>query len=758
MGHSFTEYESDKNATCEEDGTKTAICDHGCGEKDTVKEEGSAFGHDYESSVTKEPTCTETGVETYVCKNNPSHTYTEVIQATGHKWDEEYTIDKEASCTEDGSKSIHCKNCQETKDAVAIPALGHKRADPVKENEVAPTCETEGFYDEVVYCSVCKGEISREKKTVEATGHSWDEGTVTLQPTGNKPGIRTYLCTVCSKTKTEEISATGIHVYKEEITKEPTCTEAGIRTYTCTEEDCMASYMEEIPAIGHSFTNYVSDGNATCEEDGTKTAMCDHGCGEKDTVKEEGSAFGHDYESSVTKEPTCTETGVETYVCKNNPSHTYTEVIQATGHKWDEEYTIDKEASCTEDGSKSIHCKNCQETKDVVVIPALGHKGEEPVKENVIAPTCKTEGSYDEVIYCTVCEKEISRETKTVEKTAHTWDDGTITKEANCKEEGVRTYTCERCGDTYTESIQMKDHSWNKDYTVDKKASCAEEGLESIHCSVCNAVQKGSEREIAKSNHTYGDWTTVKKATSDSTGLKERVCKICGYVDQKDIPKTDSEGQEDADKTTSENPVSINEVDKQIITKKSDTDLKGSTFSLLQAKGVAKSKTSVKVSWKKVSGAKTYIVYGNKCGEGNQFKKLKTVSGTSYTQKKLRKGTYYKYLIVAVNGDKVLALSKNIHVATKGGKVGNNKSVTTRAKKDKVSLKKGKKFKLGAKAVAQSKKLRVKNHRGIAYESSNKKIATVSGKGVIKAVGKGTCYVYAYAQNGVCKRIKVSVK
>ena len=199
-------------------------------------------------------------------------------------------------------------------------------------------------------------------------------------------------------------------------------------------------------------------------------------------------------------------------------------------------------------------------------------------------------------------------------------------------------------------------------------------------------------------------------------------------------------------------------MDKQITTAKSDADPQGSVFNLLQAKGVAKSNTSVKISWKRVPGASTYIIYANKCGANNQFIKLNTVSGTSFTQTKLKKGTYYKYLIVAVNGDKALATSKTIHVATKGGKVGNHKSVTTKAKKNKVSLKRGKSFKLGAKAVAQSKKLKVKKHRGIAYESSNKSIASVSGKGVIKAVGKGTCYVFAYAQNGVCRKIKVTVK
>lgn len=100
-----------------------------------------------------------------------------------------------------------------------------------------------------------------------------------------------------------------------------------------------------------------------------------------------------------------------------------------------------------------------------------------------------------------------------------------------------------------------------------------------------------------------------------------------------------------------------------------------------------------------------------------------------------------------------------MHIATKGGKYCNYKSVTTKAKKNKVTLKKkGKTFKLGAKAVKESSKLKANAHRKIRYESSDKKIATVDSTGKIKAVKKGTCYVYAYAQNGIYKKIKVTVK
>ena len=80
--------------------------------------------------------------------------------------------------------------------------------------------------------------------------------------------------------------------------------------------------------------------------------------------------------------------------------------------------------------------------------------------------------------------------------------------------------------------------------------------------------------------------------------------------------------------------------------------------------------------------------------------------------------------------------------------------IVTKAKK----LKKGKKLSLKAKAVPQSKKLKVRKHVGVRYETTNKKIATLTAKGVVKAKKKGTCYVYAYAQNGVFKKIKVVVK
>ncbi len=194
---------------------------------------------------------------------------------------------------------------------------------------------------------------------------------------------------------------------------------------------------------------------------------------------------------------------------------------------------------------------------------------------------------------------------------------------------------------------------------------------------------------------------------------------------------------------------------------KSEGDIKGSAFQKLQAAVSKTTSKSVKLIWNKVKGADGYQIYGAKCGKANKLKLLKDTkkgSTKTYTQKKLKKGTAYKYIVRAykvIDGKKItIAASKCVHVYTDGGKYGNTKSI--KVKKSKVTLKKGKTYKLKASEVKAKKKL--KRHRKLGYESSNKKVATVTSKGVIRAKAKGTCTVYVYAQNGKQKKIKVTVK
>ena len=200
------------------------------------------------------------------------------------------------------------------------------------------------------------------------------------------------------------------------------------------------------------------------------------------------------------------------------------------------------------------------------------------------------------------------------------------------------------------------------------------------------------------------------------------------------------------------------EKEQQILAQKNDRDPDGSTFSFLQAKQKKAGETSITLTWQRVPGAKSYTVYGNKSGKKNRYQKLTTVTGTTFTQKKLKNGTYHKYVIVAVGDGQALATSKTIHVATAGGKVGNDKAVEVKNLKGSLKLTPKKTFKIKASSVAQSAKLKVKKHRKLAFETSDPKVATVTKKGVIKAVAKGNCTVYVYAQNCMSKAIKVMVK
>ena len=99
---------------------------------------------------------------------------------------------------------------------VSVSACGHASKKTVKENEVAATCTKGGSYDEVVYCSTCGEQISSTHKTVKATGHKWDAGKVTKEPTTTETGVKTYTCSVCKATKTEVIPVKAAEAPKQQ--------------------------------------------------------------------------------------------------------------------------------------------------------------------------------------------------------------------------------------------------------------------------------------------------------------------------------------------------------------------------------------------------------------------------------------------------------------------------------------------------------------------------------------------------------------
>lgn len=196
------------------------------------------------------------------------------------------------------------------------------------ENTVPATCGEAGRVDTI--CSNC-GEVISTKE-IPATGeHTWDNGTVTTEPTENEPGVRTFTCAVCGATKTAPIPATGAHDYQFTRTVAPTCTADGYDLYTC----------------------------SSC------------GATEKRNSK---PALGHKWDSGkVTTEPTETAPGVRTYTC-TVCGEVKTEVIPATGahtHKWDAG-KVTTAPTATTPGVRTYTCTICGQTKEEVIPPTGG--------------------------------------------------------------------------------------------------------------------------------------------------------------------------------------------------------------------------------------------------------------------------------------------------------------------------------------------------------------------------------------------------
>lgn len=194
-------------------------------------------------------------------------------------------------------------------------------------NTVPATCGADGRIDTV--CSNCGDVIATE--VIPATGaHTWDNGTVTTEPTETTPGVRTFTCAVCSQTKTEVIPATGAHTFVFTKNVAPSCTEAGYDLYTC--RDCGATEKRNVkPALGHKWDSGTVTTEPTETDPGTMTYTCTVCGATKTEVIPATGPHTHVWdEGTVTVAPTETTPGVRTYTC-TVCGQTRTEIIPATG-------------------------------------------------------------------------------------------------------------------------------------------------------------------------------------------------------------------------------------------------------------------------------------------------------------------------------------------------------------------------------------------------------------------------------------------
>ena len=338
--------------------------------------------------------------------------------------------------------------------------------------------------------------------------------------------LLSVLCICCAA-----IGLTGckkdkhIHTFDKQVitdkykATDATCTEAATYYYSCECGEKGAGTFGYGSPLGHSFTNYVSDNNATCTQDGTKTAVCDRdGCNAKDTVTDTGSKLPHTFDKQVANEKylvsaaTCTESAKYYYSCSCGEKGTETFTSgNALGHSFTN-YVSDHNATCTQDGTKTAVCdRDGCNAKDTV--------------------------------------------TDTGSKLPHTFDkqvanEKYLASAATCTESAKYYYSCS-CGEKGTETFTYgvaKGHTEVIDRA--KAATCTESGLtEGKHCSVCNTVLV-KQNVVPAKGHTYSkEWSqnetehwhsatcghNLEKDRAAHTFDENKKCTVCDYITVKPL-------------------------------------------------------------------------------------------------------------------------------------------------------------------------------------------------------------------------------
>lgn len=215
-------------------------------------------------------------------------------------------------------------------------------------------------------------------------------------------------------------------VFGKETIKEATFTEKGLDRYTCS--GCGYSYDVEtdVKTCDHNWGEGVVTTEPTCTTDGVRTYTCSI-CGDTKTAVID--KLGHNPAEAVQENVvpgTCTTAGSYDSVvyctrCKEEISRTpVTTEIDPTNHVGETKVVNDKAPTCTEEGYTGdticVACGNVIPGGQGEKIDKIDHTPGEVKRENEVAPTYETEGSYDEVTYCAVCQNEISRVSKTIDK------------------------------------------------------------------------------------------------------------------------------------------------------------------------------------------------------------------------------------------------------------------------------------------------------------------------------------------------------
>ena len=471
--------------------------------------------------------------------------------------------------------------------------------------------------------------------------HHWDQGEIITEATCTEEGEKKFTCSICGDEKTEKVSATGHQHTEIRNKKEATCKETGYSGDTWC-KDCgkkILSGQTIAKTENHSWDAGKVTTKATCTEEGEKTFTCSI-CGDEKTEKV--SATGHQHtEIRNKKEATCKETGYsgDTW-CKDCGKKILSgqTIAKTENHSWDAGKVTTK-ATCTEEGEKTFTCSICGDEKTEKV-SATGHQHTEI--RNKKEATCKEEG-YSGDTWCKDCGKKILSGQAIAKTEDHSWNQGEITKEPTCKEEGEKTFTCSICGNTKTEKVsttdhqhmeirnqknptykeagysgdtycadcgvkissgktiaKTKNHNWDGG-VITTEPTCTERGEKTFTCTICGNT---NTKKVNATGHSYGAYKVVKEPTNKRKGLKSKTCSVCGKIVYEAIPKTNFSPTDSSETNPDQNPQTSQKTTRKIkLNRRKLTLKKGKSFRLKVTLAPADSqdKITYKTSNKKIA-------------------------------------------------------------------------------------------------------------------------------------------------------------
>ena len=426
-----------------------------------------------------------------------------------------------AQCEIDGSKNFKCTKCGDSY-SETLTATGHNFTGAAKSHLNG---KDGNHYYKCVNTNCNEYGVGTTKNAT--VPHTWDAGVVTKDSTCDVLGIKTYTCTVCGATYTEDIPVKG-HTLQKVDYKAPTCTATGNQEYyVCTVAGCgkvfedsaatTATTVEKmtIAATGHDYTGEIHSLN-----NGTHNWACKNGCGTygngttenayiscaygSNTYKDEnvhakycacGYSTGdtaHDWKSINVVAATCSKTGTETFKCAGcAATKDETLPIDPTAHKYGS-WFVDIPAKCEVPGQDKRVCEYDSTHVDTRASAALVHdysaKTVDPAYL-VSEATCTAPARY--YVSCALCAKSSQGTDKEATFTdgdalGHDWSDYTIT-------ETTHSRTCNRCGD-----VDSGSHSYKNVIT---KPTCTTDGFTTHTCTVCG--REYVDTPVTKLGHDY---------------------------------------------------------------------------------------------------------------------------------------------------------------------------------------------------------------------------------------------------------------